>query len=151
MTPLPRTGSSPLSDMLDWLDYASPFHGRSGAPYIPVDEFIEAGTYVVRADLPGIDPEKDVEVTIDGDLLTIRGQRREENRAPSPGPSASRQGASPRTSRRRTTRASSRFRSRWRRPPPSRSGSRSGVQTCPGASNEQRHDHGHLDSGDPYR
>jgi HSP20 family protein len=33
---------------------------------------------VVRAELPGIDPEKDVEITVDNGVLTITAERREE-------------------------------------------------------------------------
>jgi len=80
MTALTRRSSTPLSEMLDWLDTVQPFHFSTIAPYIKVDEFVEEGRYVVRADLPGIDPEKDVEVSIDGDILTIHGERREETR-----------------------------------------------------------------------
>jgi HSP20 family molecular chaperone IbpA len=47
---------------------------------IRVEDYVENDRYVVRADLPGIDPEKDVEVSLDGDVLTISGQRREEDR-----------------------------------------------------------------------
>jgi HSP20 family protein len=32
---------------------------------------------VVRAELPGLDPEKDIEVTVHDDVLTIRAERRE--------------------------------------------------------------------------
>src|SRR5918992_238937 len=35
---------------------------------------------VIRAELPGIDPEKDVEITLRDGLLTIRGERRHEER-----------------------------------------------------------------------
>lgn len=37
----------------------------------------EDGTMVVRAELPGIDPAEDVTVAIDGDHMTISGERRE--------------------------------------------------------------------------
>ncbi len=40
----------------------------------PVDIFEREGTYVVRADLPGVTPQ-DVEVVIEGDALVLRGQR----------------------------------------------------------------------------
>jgi HSP20 family protein len=39
-----------------------------------VESFVENGKIVIRADLPGIDP-KDVDVTVSGDTLTIRGKR----------------------------------------------------------------------------
>nr|PZN33304.1 MAG: heat-shock protein Hsp20 [Actinomycetota bacterium] len=33
------------------------------------------GELVITAELPGIDPEKDVEVTVDEDYLTIKGEK----------------------------------------------------------------------------
>jgi HSP20 family molecular chaperone IbpA len=43
-----------------------------------VEDYIADGNYVVRAELPGIDPEKDIEVTVAKGILTIRAERREE-------------------------------------------------------------------------
>jgi HSP20 family protein len=40
----------------------------------PLESCIDQGKFMVRADLPGIDP-KDVEITATGDQLTIRGKR----------------------------------------------------------------------------
>ncbi len=45
--------------------------------WLRVEEYEEEGTLVVRAELPGIDPEKDVEITVADDVLTIRAQREE--------------------------------------------------------------------------
>lgn len=39
-----------------------------------LESFIDNGKLVIRADLPGIDP-KDVEITVTGDMLTLRGKR----------------------------------------------------------------------------
>lgn len=51
---------------------ASPEYER---PMVPVVEsLIDGNQIVVRADLPGIDP-KDVEVTVTGNTMTIRGSR----------------------------------------------------------------------------
>src|SRR5262249_18996903 len=36
------------------------------------------GTYVLRAELPGVDPEKDIEVTVSHGILTISAHRQEE-------------------------------------------------------------------------
>jgi HSP20 family protein len=48
--------------------------------WIPaVDVHEEAERFVVRADLPGVEP-KDVEVTTEDGVLTIRGERRAEKR-----------------------------------------------------------------------
>lgn len=48
---------------------------------IKVDEFRDGDTLVVRAEVPGIDPEKDAAVTVQGGVLSIRAERRiEEDR-----------------------------------------------------------------------
>jgi HSP20 family molecular chaperone IbpA len=47
--------------------------------YVPqVESRVQENTLYVKADLPGIDP-KDVEVTVEGNRLTLRGQRYPEN------------------------------------------------------------------------
>ena len=45
---------------------------------IRVDEFRENGTLVVRAELPGLDPDKDVELTVVDGTLRIKAEREEE-------------------------------------------------------------------------
>lgn len=45
-------------------------------PFIDVDR--ENGELIVSAELPGIDPEKDIEVTLDDDYLTIKGEKSED-------------------------------------------------------------------------
>jgi HSP20 family protein len=47
---------------------------------IRVEEYREDGTLVVHADLPGIDPERDVEVTVSDGMLHIEAERREEQK-----------------------------------------------------------------------
>lgn len=49
-----------------------------GRGLIKVEEFTEADHLVVRAELPGIDPEKDVEITVEDGRLQITAERREE-------------------------------------------------------------------------
>ena len=46
--------------------------------FIRVDEFREDGAVVIRAELPGIDPDKDVELTVTEGMLHIKAERREE-------------------------------------------------------------------------
>jgi HSP20 family molecular chaperone IbpA len=36
------------------------------------------GELIVTAELPGIDPDKDIEITVDDDYLTIKGEKAEE-------------------------------------------------------------------------
>ena len=43
-----------------------------------VDEVVEDGALVVRADMPGIDPEKDVEITVEEGVLHLQAERRQE-------------------------------------------------------------------------
>ena len=48
-----------------------------------LEEFVEDGTCVIRAELPGVDPDKDIDITVaDGmvHLLAQREERKEEDR-----------------------------------------------------------------------
>ena len=47
-------------------------------PAIRVEEFREGNTLVVKADMPGINPDKDVKVTLENGRLHIEAERREE-------------------------------------------------------------------------
>lgn len=49
-----------------------------GEELIRVDEYREGDTQVIRAELPGIDPEKDVELSVSEGMLRINAQRRVE-------------------------------------------------------------------------
>ena len=55
-------------------------HWRDADDLIRVEEFREDGALVIRADLPGIDPDKDVELTVADGMLVIRAERREEEK-----------------------------------------------------------------------
>jgi HSP20 family protein len=59
-----------------------PFPGWDvpGEEIIRVDEYRENGTQVIRAEIPGIDPEKDVELTVSDGMLRIAAQRRVEEK-----------------------------------------------------------------------
>jgi HSP20 family protein len=45
-----------------------------------VEEFQEDDHMVVRAEMPGIDPDKDVEITLDHQMLHLRAERRSETK-----------------------------------------------------------------------
>jgi HSP20 family protein len=47
---------------------------------INVDEFRENGTLVIRAELPGIDPDKDVALTVSEGVLTIAAEWHEDQK-----------------------------------------------------------------------
>lgn len=53
------------------------FFDERWSPAVDVRE--EAQAYLVDADIPGVDP-KDIEVTLENGVLTIRGERREEHK-----------------------------------------------------------------------
>jgi predicted unusual protein kinase regulating ubiquinone biosynthesis (AarF/ABC1/UbiB family)/HSP20 family molecular chaperone IbpA len=67
-------------DLADWLE--SPWTGPP--PFLTgqvfrLEEAIRDNRYVIRAELPGLDPDNDIEVTVDGQILTIRAERRQQD------------------------------------------------------------------------
>ncbi|ARJ07214.1 heat-shock protein Hsp20 [Cnuibacter physcomitrellae] len=50
------------------------FESRQGPRVMPMDLYRQGETYVLTADLPGIDPGS-IDVDVDGQLLTIRAER----------------------------------------------------------------------------
>jgi HSP20 family molecular chaperone IbpA len=73
---------NPVAEMLNWLEGepSTAMRGFGLSPYIRVEDYVEDGVYVLRAEMPGIDPDKDVEVSVEGDVLTIKGERQEEEK-----------------------------------------------------------------------
>jgi len=57
------------------------FWPEEGDTTIRVDEYQDNGTRVIRAEMPGIDPEKDVEVTVSDGMLHISAQRMAEEKS----------------------------------------------------------------------
>jgi HSP20 family protein len=70
-----------LPELIDWAESFPSllgFRPVSGIQGIRVEDYVEDGVYVVRAELPGIDPGKDVAITVNNRLLTISAERGEE-------------------------------------------------------------------------
>lgn len=68
----PRFGSGSFAPL--WADA-----GTTG--WVPaVDVFSRNGDLIVRAELPGIDPAKDVDIMVEDGVLTIKGERRHEEK-----------------------------------------------------------------------
>ncbi len=65
-----------FADFLRWPVF--PLLGLTRDYPMRLEEFADNGHLVVRAELPGIDPDKDVQITVDDGLLTISGERRSE-------------------------------------------------------------------------
>jgi HSP20 family molecular chaperone IbpA len=61
------------SDMAGWLEDVTP---RTGL--IRLEDHLADTEYTVRAELPGLDPEKDVHLSVTHGFLTIRAERKEE-------------------------------------------------------------------------
>lgn len=45
--------------------------------HMRVEEGVDDGTYVIRAELPGVDPDKDVEITTANGVVHIQAERRQ--------------------------------------------------------------------------
>ncbi len=66
-----------FGDVGDWFEAGFPMFGTHP---IRVEDFWEKDRYVLRAELPGMDPDKDISVTVDGGVLTVSAERTEESR-----------------------------------------------------------------------
>jgi HSP20 family protein len=82
---MPARRERPMfADLVDWLEGEFPslplMRPFAGGHVMRVEDYVEEGRYVLRAELPGIDPEKDVEITVENGVLTIKAERREEKK-----------------------------------------------------------------------
>jgi HSP20 family molecular chaperone IbpA len=87
----PKTGAmnegerrAMVPGLLGWLERElSIFPGLRGFDtdrIMRCEEYREPGRLVVRAELPGVDPDKDVEVSVADGVLKIQAHRREEHK-----------------------------------------------------------------------
>jgi HSP20 family molecular chaperone IbpA len=75
------------TDWLEWMGSNFPlpmpaWRVTSAGRGITCEEVVEDDHYILRAELPGIDPEKDVEVTVADRALTISAQRSQTTKTP---------------------------------------------------------------------
>lgn len=77
-----HTKERPIARLWDWFE---PFDMprffdafRTVEDRMRVEEEIVDGNLVIRAELPGVDPDKDVEITVQNDVLTLTAERRRE-------------------------------------------------------------------------
>lgn len=61
-----------FSGFPSWAELRRPLSG--GHP-IKVEDGITEGNYELRAEMPGVDPDKDVDITIRNGVLTIKAER----------------------------------------------------------------------------
>ncbi|MFI8100775.1 Hsp20/alpha crystallin family protein [Streptomyces sp. NPDC086023] len=68
-------------DLTDWFGADFPrfpmWRSALDAHPIPIEVSSKEGTYTLRAEMPGLDPEKDIEITVDGDTLTVGAEHTE--------------------------------------------------------------------------
>ena len=69
--------------LVDWLE--SPWAGPpqfTAAQSFRLEEVARDNRHLIRAELPGLDPERDIEVTVEDRTLTIHAERRQEDDGP---------------------------------------------------------------------
>lgn len=83
MAKLARRQMSLLPDLFDWLDspWATLLPFTAGQTF-RVEDYVKDDHYVVRAELPGMDPATDIDVTVTDSTLTIHAERHEEHKEP---------------------------------------------------------------------
>lgn len=79
-TVVPRRHRGLLPDFDELFEAVVPYGWRMPFDQHPVriEEYVEGDNAVIRAELPGMDPDKDVDVTVQDGVLTIKAERTEE-------------------------------------------------------------------------
>ncbi|TCN29631.1 HSP20 family protein [Kribbella orskensis] len=68
-----------FAELFDWAEgLPSMFSWPAVMRDVRIEEFTEDNAYVVRAELAGLDPEKDIKVEVANGMLTIAATRQEE-------------------------------------------------------------------------
>ena len=67
-----------MGEWLDWLEWPGFGSLREGDRMLRVEEVREDDALVIKAEMPGIDPDKDVEIKVRDHMLEVRAERREE-------------------------------------------------------------------------
>ncbi len=74
------TRSAPVQGIEDWAGSPlSTLHRQVSQPHpITIEQYPEGTTYVIRLELPGIEPARDLEVSVQTGVLSVRAERRDE-------------------------------------------------------------------------
>lgn len=72
-----------LPGLFRWFEERRPLHAFDDR--IRMEEEVADGVLHIRAEAPGIDPDRDAEVTVDDGVLRVRVERRKEERTESDG------------------------------------------------------------------
>lgn len=80
VTPARRSTYFPSLFHGDWSDLLEAFGTPTSPPEgLRLEEYVDDGHLVIRAEMPGIDPERDVDITVQHGSLRIRATRRAEH------------------------------------------------------------------------
>ena len=66
-------------DLFEWFEPSQLMLHPFAGPSIRTEDYVDNGRYVVRAEVPGINPDQDAEVTVAKGILTIHAERHEEH------------------------------------------------------------------------
>ena len=84
VTTLTRRERGAFADLFEWFESEFPmfpvFRPFTTAQLMRVEDYLDDGHYVLRAELPGIDPDNDVDIAISDGVLTVKAERREEKK-----------------------------------------------------------------------
>jgi HSP20 family protein len=74
------TGPAPVQPIDDWAGSPlSTVHRQVSQPKpIRIEQYPDGTTYVIRLELPGIEPARDLEVSVQTGVLSVRAERRDE-------------------------------------------------------------------------
>jgi HSP20 family molecular chaperone IbpA len=77
---LSRRENQPLAELFDLFEGGWPAFAdwRRGASSMRIEDRLEDDRYVVRAELPAVDPDKDVQIEVRNGQLIVSAERREE-------------------------------------------------------------------------
>ncbi|GAB3278463.1 Hsp20/alpha crystallin family protein [Parasphingorhabdus pacifica] len=73
---IPRPGSA-FPDLLQWFENEWPFGERHP---MRIESYSEANEFIVRCELPGMDPDEDIHINVEGNQLKITAERRSAER-----------------------------------------------------------------------
>lgn len=70
----------PMPTWFDWLESNFPFRSpfASDEHAIRIEEYLDGDVYTVRAEIPGVDPDRDIEIGVEHGRLTIAAERVEQ-------------------------------------------------------------------------
>lgn len=75
----PRSFFPEMSELFEGFPSWTGLRPAFGGHIIRVEDETKDGSYNVRAEIPGVDPAKDVDITVRDGVLTIKAERTEKN------------------------------------------------------------------------